>query len=164
MKKIISTILLIASISYASGVKPVDNKLYTDECASCHFGFQPGLLPARSWVKLMGNLENHFQDDASLESKDVETLTQYLVQNSSDHAMNYKRSKKITNSISRNSTPIRISQTPYFKKKHRELRKSMITQKEIKSISNCAACHRTASEGVYSERYINIPNYGRWDD
>ena len=164
MKKIISSIVLIVSFSYASGVKPVDNQLYKDECASCHFGFQPGLLPARSWVKLMGDLENHFKDDASLDKKDIETLTQYLVKNSSDNSRNYKRSRKITHSISKRSTPIRISQTPYFKKEHREIKEYMIKQAEVKSIANCTACHITASKGIYKERDINIPNYGKWDD
>jgi nitrate/TMAO reductase-like tetraheme cytochrome c subunit len=151
-------------MSFASGVKPVDNELYKNECASCHFAYQPGLLPARSWVKIMGNLQNHFKTDASLDKKDVETLTQYLVKNSSDHAMNYKRSRKITNSISKNETPMRITKVAYFERKHRELSRRMIDQKEVKSISNCTACHKTADKGVYSERYINVPNYGRVDD
>lgn len=164
MKKIISAAILIASMSYASDVKPVDNQLYTNECSSCHFAYQPGLLPARSWIKIMDNLQNHFKSDASLDQKDVETLREYLVKNSSDHAMGYKRSRKITEYISKNSTPIRISETPYFKKEHRELKEYMIKQKEVKSISNCTACHTTAKKGIYSEEYINIPNYGRWDD
>lgn len=164
MKKVILYLLLIVSMSYASGVKPVDNQLYKDECASCHFGFQPGLLPARSWVKLMGNLENHFGDDASLDKKDVETLTQYLITNSSDNSQNYKRSRKITNSISKSETPIRITKVPYFERKHRGLSRAMIEQKEVKSISNCTACHTTAEKGDYGERYINVPNYGRIDD
>ena len=164
MKKVISSIVLIVSMSYASGVKPVDNQLYTNECASCHFAFQPGLLPARSWVKIMGNLQNHFKSDASLDKKGVETLTQYLVKNSSDHAMNYKRSRRMTNSISSNSTPMRITRVAYFERKHRGLSRDMIKQNEVKSISNCTACHRTAEKGIYSERYINVPNYGRVDD
>ncbi|WP_458700103.1 diheme cytochrome c [Sulfurospirillum sp. 1307] len=164
MKRVICLFVLIVSMSFASGVKPVDNELYKNECASCHFAYQPGLLPARSWVKIMGNLQNHFKTDASLDKKDVETLTQYLVKNSSDHAMNYKRSRKITNSISKNETPMRITKVAYFERKHRELSRRMIDQKEVKSISNCTACHKTADKGVYSERYINVPNYGRVDD
>lgn len=30
-------------------IKPVDNQLYKKECASCHFGYAPGLLPQKSW-------------------------------------------------------------------------------------------------------------------
>ncbi len=163
MKNIVLGAILTVSVSFASGVKPVDNQLYKKECASCHFGFQPGLLPARSWVKLMNNLENHFGDDASLDKNDKKLLVDYLVKNSSDRAMNYKRSRKITSSIFGNSTPIRITKTPYFIRKHDELRVGMVKQKEVGSISNCIACHTTANKGIYSERAINIPNYGRWE-
>ncbi|HPQ24397.1 MAG TPA: cytochrome C, partial [Gammaproteobacteria bacterium] len=50
----------------APGVAPVDNPLYLQECGSCHFAYQPGLLPARSWNNLMGGLENHFGENAEL--------------------------------------------------------------------------------------------------
>ena len=32
----------------------------------------------------------------------------------------------------------------------------MIEQKEVKSISNCIACHKDANEGTYRERNIHI--------
>jgi hypothetical protein len=53
---------------------------------------------------------------------------------------------------------------PYFIRKHREIPRRIIKQKEVKTLSNCTACHTTAEKGVYSERAIRIPNYGRWDD
>ena len=34
-------------------VNPVNNKQYKDECGSCHFAYQPGLLTTRSWEKLL---------------------------------------------------------------------------------------------------------------
>jgi len=150
--------------SYSKGVAPVSNELYKNECASCHFAYQPGLLPERSWIKLMSNLEDHFDTDASLEPEDNKKILRYLIDNSADKFTNYKRSRKINQSIRSYDTPIAVSQTPYFKKEHREIRKDLITQKEVKSLSNCMACHTTADKGIYSERYINIPNYGRWDD
>ena len=55
--KVSSVVLLCAVLgiqAYAGGrkgpeVKAVDNVLYKKECASCHFGYQPGLLPSASW-------------------------------------------------------------------------------------------------------------------
>ncbi len=32
-------------------VAPVKNALYLEECGACHFAYQPGLLPSRSWKK-----------------------------------------------------------------------------------------------------------------
>jgi len=146
------------------GVKPVDNPLYLKECGSCHFAFQAGLLPSRSWTKMMKNLENHFGSDASLELEDQKYIEEYLTRYSADKSMEYKRSRKIMNLIKNNETPLRITKTLYFMKKHDQIPTKMIQQKEVLSLSNCMACHTTASKGIYSERAIKIPNYGKWDD
>ena len=149
----------------ASTTTGADKALYTKECASCHFGYQPQLLPKRSWVKMMGELENHFGSDASLEEEDRLSIEEYLVQNAGDTPKaSYKHFRKINRSIAADETPQRISQTRYFVKEHRGIAQHLITQKEVKSISNCKACHTTADRGSYGERAIFIPNYGRWDD
>ncbi len=145
-------------------VAVANNAVYQKECGSCHFAYQPGLLPKRSWNKMMNELDNHFGDDASLDPKTTNYLKNYLIQNSSDNSLEYKRSKKITSSIASNQVPLRITKTPYFIHKHNEIPKKMITQKDVGNIGNCVACHTTADKGVYSERDIKIPNYGGWDD
>ena len=173
MKKIIITAVLIAGSLFAdsssgwnqkSGVAEVTDKFYISECASCHFAYQPGLLPHKSWEKVMGNLSEHFGTDASLEPEDNQKILKYLVDNSAEKFRHYKRSRKINDSIASYDTPIAISKTPYFIKEHREIPSKLIKQKEVSSISNCTACHTTAQRGIYSERDINIPNYGKWDD
>jgi len=165
MKKLLVSVVLFSSVLFGqSGVKPVDNALYLKECGSCHFAFQAGLLPERSWIKMMNGLENHFDTDATLAKGDYDTLVKYLKANSSDNAMEYKRSRKMTNSIRYNETPLKITEVTYFKDKHDEIPLRLITQKEVGTISNCMACHTTADKGIYSERAIKIPNYGRWDD
>ena len=172
MKKLIFISLLVVASLYAGifdsekkrGVAPASDEFYINECSSCHFAYQAGLLPERSWVKLMGDLENHFDTDASLEPEDNQKILKYLVDNSAEKFTNYKRSKKINRSIRADETPIAVTDTRYFIKKHREIRKDLITQKEVKSLANCMACHTTAVKGSYSERDVDIPNYGRWDD
>lgn len=167
------TIVLLASLigdddyyffKSSSGVQPTTDQTYINECASCHFGFQAGLLPQRSWVEMIGNLENHFGMDASLEEKDREYILNYLVEYSADNVSGYKRSRKMNASISSYDTPLKITEVPYFKKEHREIPQRLIIQKEVGTLSNCAACHTSAEKGIYSERAIKIPNYGRWDD
>ncbi len=146
------------------GVAPVTDKLYIEECASCHFGYQAGLLPSRSWKKVMSGLDDHFGTDASLEPEDNQKILKYLVNNSAEKFTNYKRSKRINNSISRYSTPIAITKTPYMIKKHKQIPIKLIKQKEVSSLANCKTCHTTADKGIYRERDILIPNYGKWDD
>ncbi|MDH4944051.1 diheme cytochrome c [Sulfurimonas sp. C5] len=169
MKKVLIGSLLIAGSLFAGsyakvGVAPVNNEFYKVECASCHFAYQPGLLPAKSWQKLMGGLNNHFGTDASLEAADNKRILKYLIDNSAEKFTQYKRSRKINASIKENETPIAVTETKYFKRKHRKIPQRLIIQKEVGSLSNCMACHTSADKGVYSERAIKIPNYGRWED
>lgn len=174
MKKLIIASLLLAGSLIADddyyamggkrGVALVTDKFYKNECASCHFAYQPGLLPAKSWTKLMGDLGNHFGTDASLESTDNQRILKYLVENSAEKSTQYKRSRKINDSIAENETPIAVTKTRYFIREHRGIPKRLIVQKEVTSLANCMACHTTADKGIYSERDIKIPNYGRWED
>jgi hypothetical protein len=112
----------------------------------------------------MENLDDHFGTDASLEPEDKKKILKYLVDNSAEKFTNYKRSKKINESIPAVETPIAVTKTRYFIQKHRELKPKMIEQKDVKSLANCMACHTKADKGSYSEREINIPNYGKWED
>ena len=172
MRKLILSSLLIAVIIYADSqgnnekmsLAPVTDVYYEKECGSCHFAYQPGLLPSRSWKKVMGDLENHFDTDASLEPEDITKILKYLVENSAEKFTNYKRSKRINKSIRSDETPIAITDTRYIIKKHKEIANKFIIQKEVKSLANCMACHTTADKGSYSDSDINIPNYGKWDD
>ena len=161
---IINSLLASDNYNTKTDVAPVNNQLYIKECGSCHFPYQPGLLPSNAWNKMMTNLENHFNSDASLNDKDLQTLSKYLNDNSAEKNMQYKRSNRIVSSLAKNQIPDSISTTPYMIKKHEDIRKDLITQKEVKGLFNCIACHKTADIGIYGERDINIPNFGRWKD
>ena len=150
--------------STKADVAPVNNQLYIKECGSCHFPYQAGLLPANAWNKMMANLENHFNSDASLSLENFQTISKYLNDNSAEKNMQYKRSNRIVSSLNANQVPDSISTTPYMVKKHREIRKDLITQPEVKGLFNCIACHTTADKGMYGERDIKIPNFGKWEE
>lgn len=150
------------------GVAPVNNALYKDECGSCHFAYQPGLLPEQSWKKIMSGLNDHFGDNAELDANIKEQLQAYLVSNSADKA-DYRRSKKIMRSLkkakSKDRAPLRITDIRYIKRKHHEVPKRLIAGNDkVGSLSHCDACHQTVASGSFSERKIRIPGYGRWDD
>ena len=161
---IINSLLASDNYNTKTDVAPVNNQLYIKECGSCHFPYQPGLLPSNAWNKMMTNLENHFNSDASLNEADLQTLTKYLNDNSAEKNMQYKRSNRIVSSLAKNQIPDSISTTPYMIKKHEDIKKNLISQNEVKGLFNCIACHKTADKGIYGERDINIPNFGRWKD
>lgn len=146
------------------GVAPVTNATYKSECGSCHFAYQPGLLPSQSWVKIMSDLENHFGDNAELDTPVKTQIQDYLVANSADKS-DYRRSKKIMRYQRKSPPPIRITQLRYFKNRHHEIPKRLVAGNDkVGSLSRCDACHQTVDQGVFSERHIKIPGYGRWDD
>lgn len=138
--------------------------LYKKECSECHMAYQPEFLPKRSWKKIMATLSDHFGTDATIDNADSKKILKYLSSNAADSKRVYGDFRKFLKSIPKDKTVMKISEIPYFKKEHREIPKKFIAQKEVKSFSNCKACHQKADSGDYSERDINIPNYGRWDD
>jgi len=157
--------LLANGNSKTPGVAPVNNFLpYAQECSACHFAYQPGLMPALSWQKMMENLEDHFGENAELEAAEQEVLTNYLVSNAADYSK-YKRSVKIMRSLSKEQIPLSITEIPYIVQKHDKLLPEMVVGNPlVKSLSYCDKCHTRADTGYYSERYIVIPGYESWKD
>jgi hypothetical protein len=148
----------------STGVALISSPVYKGECGDCHMAYAPGLLPARSWEKIMSGLEDHFGDNAELDTKTQKAITGFLVSNSADKS-NYRRSRRFASSNDQGDILIRISETPYFKHEHDEIPARMVTgNKDVNSFSNCNACHRKAEQASFRERDIFIPGYGRWDD
>ncbi|MDQ6990027.1 MAG: diheme cytochrome c [Mariprofundaceae bacterium] len=149
-----------------SGVRAVDHMLYRQNCAECHFAYQPGLLPRRSWQKMMqtSSLADHFGDNAELADADRQSILAYLNTYAADDA-DYKRSKKMMRSIREHETPLRITQVRYFIEKHDEIPLRMVTgNPQVRSWSNCATCHTTADTGSFEEDDVRILGVGKWED
>ncbi len=164
-KLFITTCMILSSnIVFAeiSEVIPVNNALYAEECGACHFAYQPGLMPARSWQKIMKNLANHFDDNAELDTEDQRLLTDYLIYNSAESSI-YRHSMNVDSSIAWNQIPLRVSKIPYIRFQHDDFIADMLKYNpKIKSRSYCNDCHTKAEDGIYADG-IDIPGYGKWD-
>lgn len=140
-----------------SGVMPVTNAVYKEECGSCHMAYSPGLLPTDSWKKMMLTLENHFGDNAELEPAIRKDILSYLIEHSAERS-DYRRSQKIMRSLEKNKVIGRITQTPYFIRKHDEIPKRLITDNEkVASLSHCTSCHKNAEKGSFDDDDVSIP-------
>lgn len=147
-------------------IVPVDNKLYKDECGSCHFAYQPGLLPTKSWEKLLNEkaLADHFGENAELDKEALRAIYDYAIANAADKTY-HKRSRKIALATANIEAPLRITEVRYIKRKHHEIPAKMIKDnKDVKSLSYCDACHTQAAKGVFDGDTVKIPNYPDWDD
>ncbi len=143
-------------------VAPITDKLYEEECGSCHFAYQPGWLPEASWRKLLDAkaLEDHFKENAELDEQTRKKLLDILVANSADKSR-YKRSKKVMASLPEGEAPLRITETPYIKTKHQEVYDDVVSKsKKVKSLSYCDKCHQKAKEADFDDDTVYIPGHG----
>ncbi|PIV29707.1 MAG: diacylglycerol kinase, partial [Zetaproteobacteria bacterium CG02_land_8_20_14_3_00_50_9] len=126
-----------------SDVPLVTNKNYQTECSACHFAYQPGFLPERSWKKIMGSLDDHFGENAELSDAMTQEIENFLVGRAADVIPN-RFSRSILRSISAGETPLRISKTAYFERKHDEIPNRLVAgNPKVRSFSNCLNCHTT---------------------
>ncbi|MCU7845825.1 MAG: diheme cytochrome c [Candidatus Thiodiazotropha sp. (ex Monitilora ramsayi)] len=144
--------------------KTEESALYLEECGGCHFPFQPGFLPADSWVKIMRGLEDHFGEYAELSEADNQRILDYLKANSAGE-VNREISNKVMWSMRYTPETDRITETAFFRHEHREIPPRFLQNKgETISFSNCDSCHTRAMQGSYDDDEIRIPGVGRWDD
>lgn len=151
----------LISFERMKGVKPVTDKKYAKECGECHFAYQPGLLPAKSWEKLLDAkaLKNHFGENAEVDAATLQDIQQYAADNAAETSW-YKRSRKIANATSNGPAPLRITELRYIARVHEEIPAKMIKgNKDVKSLSMCNACHTQAAKGVFDSDTVNIPNF-----
>ena len=145
------------------------NTLYKEECSSCHMAYPAFLLPDKSWKKIMANLENHFDENAELDAETNLKISQFLSQNAlgatGGKFSRKKYSRKMLRNFPVNKTPIRVTQLPYFVRKHDEVPKRMVVNNpKVKSFSLCDKCHKGAEKGNFNEHQVRIPGYSGWED
>lgn len=112
----------------------------------------PNLLPKKSWELLMGDLANHFGDDASLDEADTKNILDFLVKYSAETST-MQSSFNFLNSID-NKDIIAMSQTSYWKRKHKEIPDELFKNENIKSKANCKACHSDIEKGLIENENI----------
>lgn len=118
---------------------------FVSECSSCHIAYQPALLQAADWRKLMAGLGDHFGSDATVDEKTGQEIAAFLER----HAGSASRPGNAGN-------PPRITQTARFIRKHDEIPAKYWRDPRVKSAANCEACHPDAAKGSYSEHDISI--------
>ncbi len=119
---------------------------YKQECGACHVAYPPGMLPADSWRRQLGNLPNHYGTDASLDATTLGELSAWLGANAG------------TGRRMREAPPQdRITLSAWFIRKHDEVPGAAWKQPAVKSASNCTACHTQADQGDFNEHTVRIP-------
>jgi hypothetical protein len=127
-----------------------DSPVYEKECGSCHFPYQAGWLPERSWRVVMSSLANHFGENAELKVGQRQALLDYLVANSAEKASS-RRSHEIMEVIKPNETPTSITKVLYVGGIHGGfLDPNFKGKPQVKTLANCATCHHRADRGWFA--------------
>lgn len=123
------------------GFGAVQDQATQTECSACHMAYPAELLPPESWHALMGNLANHFGEDASMDPKTATAIESYLVANATQ-----------MRGVDPANPPLRITEFRWFRNTHgQRLADRAATDSRIGSMSNCVACHGGAASGSFGE-------------
>lgn len=152
----LATLFPLALAAFFSGVPAsaeegvyfgsVTDPVVKQECSACHMAFSPGMLPAKSWQAITGNLADHFGENATLDDATTAAVRDWLVANAA------KPSRWMTDAADGSDAPMRITGTAWWTSIHNgEVRPSSFDDPKIGSKANCAACHRGAEQGYFED-------------
>lgn len=132
-------------------VPPVRDRTVAKECAACHMLYPAALLPARSWKAMVGDLSNHFGDNAELDAATTKTIADYLTANAADTG---RGKTKLLRGLDPTVTPARITDLPWWRRKHEKKDRvvpATLARKGAKFKGDCKACHKQAEQGRFEE-------------
>jgi len=110
-------------------------KLYLENCATCHIGVPPAVLPSQTWRQLIQDADHYGATIRPLQSPELQILWQYLREYSRPLAEG-------------ESTPYRIERSGIFRVLHPRVK---FTEKV--SLTSCNSCHPGA--GAYDFRTLS---------
>jgi len=126
---------------------------YKTECGDCHDAYHPSLRTAETWKTMIDGLSNHYGEDASLDDETMTSIGTFLTTSSAN-----KFDTEAAHRVGRKETPsMRMTDTKFWKKKHRKIAEPIFKQKTVGSKINCMACHGDALSGRFDDQNIQIP-------
>jgi hypothetical protein len=138
-----------------SSVLAAESPVYRELCGACHFALQPGLLPARSWQRLLVGTDDHFGQALGLEPAQLGELETYLTANAAERTPG-ELARDILESVG-SSTPLRVTEVPAIRHEHRRIDPSVYRRPAVAGRANCPACHPNATAGRYDDDTVAIP-------
>jgi mono/diheme cytochrome c family protein len=156
LKRIVKRIWATSLLALLVGILPAradrlvqpTHSLYQNECGSCHLAYPPALLPATSWRALMEGLPHHFGVDASLDAPAARKIGDFLERHAQTRRKYFEEADKPV---------LRITETRWFNRKHREVAPAVFAHPKVKSAANCGACHMGAERGDFDEHAVRLP-------
>lgn len=136
-------------------VPAVDDPTYREVCGTCHFALQPGLLPSRSWQRLLACSQDHFGQPLDLEAGQLAQIETYLTANAAERTPG-ELARDIVESIG-SSVPVRVTDVPEIQRQHRRLDPTVFERPSVAGRADCPACHHDAAAGLYDDDAVTVP-------
>lgn len=124
----------IGTVDVVSDRDKVGQDLYLQNCATCHVGLPPAILPTESWRQLLQD-NQHYGASLAINRLDRQIIWQYVRKFSRPHAEDEE-------------VPYRIYQSRYFKALHPKVK---LPTKA--GLTSCVSCHPGA--GQYDFRSLS---------
>ncbi|MDV7145826.1 cytochrome b/b6 domain-containing protein [Tropicimonas sp. TH_r6] len=129
------------------------DEIFAEECTACHLAYHPSLLSAVEWREIMGGLDEHFGEDASLDSETNARITEWLI----SHDASTAQTRPAHQFAGAREDPTgSITETRAWADLHESLSERTFFRAPIYSKSNCSACHADAETGWFSPFQIRI--------
>jgi len=132
--------------------------LYAKECGVCHFAYHPSMGTAALWDGILGHLDQHFGEDASLPEATRSQLSAYLKENSSEH---WDTRVAHVLATANPKDPLRFTATRFWTRMHRDIPDKVFASKAVGFKGACNACHSDAKTGLFAPQNIEIPEGAR---
>ena len=99
---------------------------------------------------MMGELNNHFGEDASVDAATAERISGYLNAHAAD-GDGQRYGGKLLRGVSFDKAPLRITELPKWVSEHRKISAADWKSKKVGTRANCVACHADAERGYFEE-------------
>ncbi len=103
--------------------------------------FSSRMLPSRSWAAILSKMDDHFGEDAAIPKKDLDEIRAFLISHAADSQDATARDRHFLSELLPNSTPLRITSTPWWNEVHADFDFESVKHTSVKSAANCLACH-----------------------
>jgi hypothetical protein len=113
------------------------------QCGDCHMVFPSRMLPSRSWTAILSTMGDHFGEDAAIPKKDLDIIRDFLTSHAADSPDATVRERHYLGALLPDSTPLRITATPWWNQVHADFDFDGVKHSQVKSPANCLACHNT---------------------
>ncbi len=145
--------MVLSSIPPAGWRAVETPKNYIGECGDCHDAYHPSLRTGGAWRVIMAGLAGHYGEDATLDEETAKAVESYLRTNPAETF-----DTEIAHRLGRIETAsLRMTDTPYWKKRHRDIDPTVFRKPAIGSKVNCRACHQDAASGRFDDSKIHLP-------